>query len=168
MMPHALPKVSIIVPNYNSGKVIERCLNSIFNQNYPNLELILADGGSNDDSIEICRKYHSRFTVFISEPDGGIAEALNKGFQCSTGDIYAWLAADDELAPGALIRIARIFTDSPGVDVITGGCQRYFPDGSTVETIPPNDLLTRILFQNVIEQPSTFWRAGLHNRTGTS
>lgn len=165
-MPNILPRISLIVPNYNSGSIITRCLESIFSQNYQNLELILADGGSNDESIEICRRFRDRFSLFTSEPDSGIAEALNNAFAKATGDIFAWLAADDELAPGALEHIVRIFEGAPDVDVVTGGCRRYFPDGSMVETVPPKDLTKRIRFQNVIEQPSTFWRSSLHRRMG--
>lgn len=159
-------RITLVIPNYNSGAVIRRCLESVVRQAYPHLDLILADGGSEDESIEICREYADHFTVFHSEPDSGIAEALNKAFDVATGDIFAWLAADDELAPGALNRVAAQFAESPGTDVITGGCRRYFPDGTTVETIPPQDLAHRIRFQNVIEQPSTFWRAQLHRRAG--
>ncbi len=161
-----IPRITIVIPSYNSGPVIERCLASIAAQGYEYLELILADGESTDESIEICRHWRDRFSVFISEPDSGIAEALNRGFAQATGDIFGWLAADDELAPGALDRVARIFADNSGVDVVTGGCRRYFPDGSRVETVPPDDLTERIRFKNVIEQPSTFWRADLHRRTG--
>ena len=165
-MSSALPRITIVVPSYNSGPAIERCLASISAQGYENLELILADGGSTDESIEICRRWRNRFAVFISEPDSGIAEALNRGFAQATGDIFGWLAADDELAPGALERVARIFAQNSDVDVVTGGCRRYFPDGSIVETVPPPDLTERIRYQNVIEQPSTFWRAALHRRIG--
>ena len=166
-MSSALPRITIVVPSYNSGPVIERCLASISAQGYENLELILADGGSTDESIEICRRWRNRFAVFISEPDSGIAEALNRGFAQATGEVFGWLAADDELAPGALARVVPIFVNHADVDVVTGGCRRYFPDGSMVETVPPEDLSERIRFQNVIEQPSTFWRAALHRRAGT-
>lgn len=162
----SLPKITLIVPNYNSGAVIERCLTSIFTQDYPALELILADGGSTDQSIEIARAHRDKFAVFISEPDKGIADALNKGFAQASGEIFCWLAADDELAPGALARAAGILAARPEVDVVTGGCLRLFADGTSVVTTPPADLTDRIRFQNVIEQPSTFWRAGLHRRVG--
>jgi len=159
-------KLTLVVPNYNSGVVLERCLDSIARQQYPHLELILADGGSADESIDIARRHRDRFAVFISEPDRGIADALNRGFAQGTGDVFAWLAADDELAPGALARVMETFTAEPEIEVVTGGCRRYFPDGSIVETVPPADLTERMRFQNPIEQPSTFWRAALHRRAG--
>ncbi|MEE9303041.1 MAG: glycosyltransferase family 2 protein [Thiotrichaceae bacterium] len=165
-MTHLSPRITLVIPNYNSGKVIARCLESIFSQNYPQLELILADGGSNDESIKICQHHRSRFNRFTSEPDSGISEALNKAFNMATGDIFAWLAADDELAPGALDHVTLIFAQEPKVDVVTGGCRRYFPDDTNIETTPPEDLTKRIRFQNVIEQPSTFWRSALHKKVG--
>lgn len=165
-MQNLAPRITIVIPNYNSGKIIRRCIKSIISQQYENLELILADGGSDDESIKICKKYRELFAVFNSEQDEGISDALNKGFQHATGEIYAWLAADDELAPGALNKVSQIFTEKQDIDVLTGGCKRYFPDGSTVITIPPEDLTERILFQNVIEQPSTFWRSSLHHKNG--
>ena len=75
-MSNALPRISLVIPNYNSGPVIERCLKSVFDQNYANLELVLAEGESTDESIEICRRWRDRFSVFVPEPDSGIAEAL--------------------------------------------------------------------------------------------
>jgi len=151
-------KISLVIPNLNSGSVISRCLDSVVAQGYPDLEVILADGGSNDESLEICRSRAKMFTAFYSQPDNGIAEGLNHAFTAATGEVLGWLAADDELAPAALDRVARIFTEQPDAEIVTGGCRRVFCDGSEIVTSPPDDLQERIRFQNAIEQPSTFWR----------
>ncbi|MGB5949716.1 MAG: glycosyltransferase family 2 protein [Parvibaculum sp.] len=159
-------KISLVIPNYNSGNIIERAISSVVSQNYPDLELILVDGGSTDESIRICREHADLFSVFVSEPDAGIADALNKGFARASGDLFGWLAADDELAPGALHHWNELFQRHPEVDAITGGCLRVFEDGSTLITTPRADVMQRITFNNGIEQPSTLWRAGLHRRIG--
>ncbi len=159
------PKISLVIPTYNSGPVLERALTSVLSQSYPNLELILADGGSEDESRAICERYRDRFAVFISEPDDGIAHALNRAFRHASGDLYGWLAADDELAPGALQFWADIF-GSEDVDVVTGGCRRFFPNGRCVTTTPAANVMERITYHNGIEQPSTLWRADLHKRAG--
>lgn len=157
-------KISVVIPNYNSGPVIERALTSIAAQNYPNLELILADGGSTDESIRICRARAERFALIISEKDEGIADALNKGFAKATGELFGWLAADDELAPGALHHWNELFRAHPEVDVITGACLRIYEDGSKSLVVPRADVMERIGFTDGIEQPSTMWRAALHRK----
>jgi glycosyltransferase involved in cell wall biosynthesis len=103
---------------------------------------------------------------FISEKDRGVAEAINKGFTLTTGDIRCYLNADDCFAPGALHRIAEEFLAYPEIDIITGGCQRVFADGSTVVTQVPEHFERLMALRNDIEQPSTFWRAAVHRRLG--
>jgi len=161
-----LLKISLVIPNFNSGRTIERALGSIAAQNYPDLELILADGGSTDDSLDICRAQQDRFALIISEKDDGAADALNKAFARATGDLFGWLAADDVLAPGALHHWNELFREHPDIDVITGGCLRVYEDGSTQVTEPRKDAADRVRFNNVIEQPSTLWRAALHRKAG--
>lgn len=165
-VPRDALKITLVVPNFNSGRTIERALQSIANQNYPNLELILADGGSTDESILICDQQRERFAFIISEKDDGPADALNKAFAHATGDLFGWLAADDELVPGALHHWNELFQKHPDVDVITGGCLRIYEDGSKQVTEPRKDAADRVLFNNVMEQPSTLWRAALHRKAG--
>jgi len=85
------PKISIITPSYNQAEFLEETILSVLNQNYPNLEYMIIDGGSNDGSVEIIRKYEKYLTYWISEPDNGQYDAINKGFSRSTGDIMAWI-----------------------------------------------------------------------------
>lgn len=162
----SLPKISIVTACLNAEKTIERTLQSIEQQGYPNLELIVADGLSTDRTLEIVRRYGHIVTVVISEKDRGVAEAINKGFRLASGEIHCYLNADDSFYPGALHRIAEEFIARPEIDVITGGCQRVFADGSTVVTQVPEHFERLMALRNDIEQPSTFWRAPIHRKTG--
>jgi glycosyltransferase involved in cell wall biosynthesis len=161
-----LPLISIVVPCYNAAETIERTIRSLIEQHYPNLELIAIDGASTDATVAILDRYDRYFTKIISEPDRGQANALNKGFQLATGDIFGWLCADDELTPGALTYLADLFQSRPDIDAISAGCTRIFADGSTYDTAPRADVMERIGYHNGIEQPSTLWRAELHRRAG--
>ncbi|MBW4516450.1 MAG: glycosyltransferase [Timaviella obliquedivisa GSE-PSE-MK23-08B] len=127
--PLELPSISIVVPNHQGGLTIGQTLQSLLDQNYPNLEIIVIDGGSTDDSISIIRQFESHLTKWISEPDRGQSHAINKGFACCTGDIVNWLCSDDLLAPNALHTIGKIFTSDPEIDVLVGRCRiEYLTD----------------------------------------
>jgi glycosyltransferase involved in cell wall biosynthesis len=160
-------RFSIVLPNFNSGEVLERAVRSLISQNYPNLQLIVADAGSDDSSSGIIESYKEHFDIIIREKDKGQADGLNRGFTRADGDVFGWLCADDELLPGALLHVAELFENHPETDVVTGGCERIYEDDSTEMTFPYPDTWERIGVQNVIEQPSTFWRAQLHRRIGT-
>ena len=161
-----LPKISIVTACLNAEKTIERTLQSIEAQGYSNLELIVVDGLSKDRTLEIVRQYGHVVSQFISEKDRGVAEAINKGFRLTTGDILCYLNTDDCFATEALHRIAEEFLAHPEIDIITGGCQRVFADGSTVVTEVPEHFERLMALRNDIEQPSTFWRAAVHRRLG--
>ncbi len=159
-------RISIVIPNYNSGEVLERAVRSLLAQNYPDLQLIMADAGSRDASREIIERYRGAFDVVISGKDQGQADGLNKGFAHATGEIFGWLCADDELLPGALHHVAEIFRQEPSCEVLTGTCERIYPDGSPFASIPDPEAWQKIHILNVIEQASTFWRSSLHKRLG--
>ena len=89
------PKISIVTPSFNHAQFLEETILSVISQNYPDLEYIIIDGGSTDGSVEIIKKYEQYLTYWISEPDNGQSDALNKGFTRATGDIYGWLNSDD-------------------------------------------------------------------------
>jgi glycosyltransferase involved in cell wall biosynthesis len=118
-----LPSISIVVPNYNGGTTLQKTLQSLIDQNYPNLEIIVVDGGSTDNSVEIIRAFESHIAWWVSEKDRGQSHAINKGFARCTGEIVNWLCSDDLLAPGALHTIGRCFAASPDVDVLVGASQ---------------------------------------------
>jgi len=137
-MTESFPKISIVTASYNQGQFIEETILSVLNQNYPNLEYIVIDGGSTDNSVAIIKKYQQHFTYWVSEKDKGQANAINKGLQLCTGDIFNWLNSDDYLEPGALHTIAAAFADEQVQ--MTAGQVRNF--SSTQEEIIPNQQLS--------------------------
>jgi len=137
-MSEQFPKISIVTASYNQGQFIEETILSVLNQNYPNLEYILIDGGSTDNSVEIIRKYQQHFTYWVSEKDKGQANAINKGLQLCTGDIFNWLNSDDYLEPGSLHKIAAAFANEQ-VQMVAGKVRNY---STTEEEIIPNQNLS--------------------------
>jgi len=116
----ALPKLSIVVPSLNQGAFIGGTLQSILEQRYPNLELIIVDGGSTDNTLSIIKQYEQHVSWWVSESDKGQASAINKGFKQATGDILAWINSDDKVAPGAFRFIAGYFAANPHVHAVYG------------------------------------------------
>lgn len=158
--------ISVVVPNFNSGAVIGRALESILNQSHPHVQLIVVDSLSTDESGAIIESYHDQIDVLIREKDQGQADGLNKGFERATGDVLCWLCADDEYLPGTLARVAALFASRRDCEVVIGGCERVFEDGSRHVTTPPTDALAIAGIKDLIEQPSCFWRASLYERSG--
>lgn len=114
------PRISIITPSYNYGQFLEETIRSVLLQGYPNLEYIIIDGGSADNSVEIIRKYEPWLQYWISEPDNGQTDAIQKGFSKSTGVVWNWLNSDDILEKNALQHIAKAFQNNPCATLIFG------------------------------------------------
>lgn len=165
-MTQSLPRITLITPSLNAGKTIERTLRSIEEQAYPNLQMISVDGNSSDSTPAIIERYRHIINQVISEKDKNVANAVNKGFKLADGEIFCYLNADDALAPQALERVGRFFMENPDIDVVTGGCHRFFADGSDLVTQVPVHFLETLSMRNDIEQPSTFWRASIHRSLG--
>lgn len=121
---NSFPKISIVTASYNQGHFIEETITSVLNQNYPNLEYIIIDGGSTDNSVEIIKKYASHLKFWVSEKDKGQANAINKGLQYCTGEIFNWLNSDDYLEPGSLQKIAEAFADER-VQMVAGKVRNF-------------------------------------------
>ena len=117
-----LPTISIVVPNFNGGETIGATLQSLVDQNYPKLEIIVVDGGSTDNSVEIIKQFEPYITWWSSEKDNGQSNAINKGFARCTGEIVNWLCSDDLLLPNALHTVGKYFAESPRIDVLVGRC----------------------------------------------
>lgn len=109
------PRITIVTPSYNQGRFIEETIRSVLLQGYPNLEYIIIDGGSTDDSVEIIKKYEPWLTYWVSEPDKGQSHAINKGFQKASGEIYAFINSDDYYLPEAFGHVANAFNESVGM-----------------------------------------------------
>ncbi len=113
-----VPRISIITPSLNQGGFILKALQSVWNQGYPNVELIVRDGGSTDGTLKVLEQVRERISSYTSEPDSGPAQALNKGFERASGEILAWLNSDDMLAAGALWEVAAAFSQDPELDMV--------------------------------------------------
>src|SRR5450432_2074637 len=113
-------RISVVTPSYQQAQFLERTIKSVLDQNYPNLEHIVIDGGSKDGSVEIIQKYADRFAYWVSERDKGHGDALNKGFSRCTGDILCWLNSDDTFLPGALHRVAEAAEKDPAANFFFG------------------------------------------------
>jgi glycosyltransferase involved in cell wall biosynthesis len=111
-------KISVLTPSYNSGKYLDRAINSVLSQGYAHFEHIIVDGGSNDGTLDILKKYDH--LQWVSEPDKGQSDAMNKAFKVSTGDIIVYLNADDEFAAAAFAEIIKTFTQFPEADIVVG------------------------------------------------
>ncbi|MGA9070377.1 MAG: glycosyltransferase family 2 protein [Terracidiphilus sp.] len=164
----SLPKISVVLPSFNQAKYLELTLRSILDQQYPNLELIVIDGGSKDESPEIIRKYQEHMKFWCSEPDGGHPEGLIKGFSHATGEILCFLNSDDLFEPGVLNEVGEYFSAHPDVDVVYGDTTWIDAEGKPLRVhkeIPFNRFLWTYTY-NYIPGMSTFWRRGIYDKVG--
>ena len=152
------PIVSVIIPSYNAEKTLGRALESLRQQSYRPLEVLLMDGGSKDGTVTVARQYQDIITTLVSEKDRGQAHAINKGFDVARGDYVCWLCADDTLLPETMRHVVNHFALDPELDLISGACERKYEDGSVQVVVPPANAFQIIGAQYRIEQPSTFWR----------
>jgi len=163
-----LSHISIITPSFNQGKYIEQTINSILDQNYPNLEYIIIDGGSTDNSIEIIKKYEKYLTYWISEPDNGQSDAINKGIKIAKGDIVNWLNSDDYYERDTFKIISENFQD-PVVKVVCGK-SRLFNEKGTVRNSQGTDWYQDNFEKTMgwarIDQPETFFRKSAFDKVG--
>jgi glycosyltransferase involved in cell wall biosynthesis len=163
------PRITLVTAVYNGAHYLEATIRSIVNQGYPNLEYFIVDGGSTDGTVDIIRKYEAQITAWISEPDKGMYDALNKGFVRATGEVMGWLNASDILHAGGLFVVGGIFATLTEVEWITGRPTRFGTDGALIETMNLARW-SRLRFlagaNRYIQQESTFWRKTLWERAG--
>lgn len=115
------PSICIVTPSFNQGEFIEETIRSVLLQGYPNLEYIIMDGGSTDNSVEIIKKYSPWLTSWVSANDKGQGDAIYRGFEKSTSDIVGWVNSDDMLMPNALLGLGKYFVDHPDTELVVGG-----------------------------------------------
>ncbi|WP_162426436.1 glycosyltransferase family 2 protein [Pontibacter pudoricolor] len=168
MQEHKWPKISIVTPSYNQGQFIEQTILSVINQSYPNLEFIIIDGGSTDNTIEVIKRYEKDITYWISEPDKGQSHAINKGLERCTGEIFNWLNSDDWYQPNALYEVALQFMNDPSVHVVSGYENHVYANGEL--HLCEGTSLMKTLEETIewaqIAQPSTFFRTSIIKEVG--
>jgi glycosyltransferase involved in cell wall biosynthesis len=170
---NSLPRITVITPSYNQGKYIEQTIKSISGQNYPNLEHLVVDGGSTDQTLDVLRKYEHQLR-WVSERDRGQSDAINKGLQQATGDVICYLNSDDLFTPNALFKVGAFFQAHPQAFWLTGKCKII--DQNSKEMRRPGTLyknfwllghsLNVLRVMNYISQPATFWRREAFERVG--
>ncbi|MCX7013773.1 MAG: glycosyltransferase family 2 protein [Candidatus Sumerlaeota bacterium] len=164
------PKISIVTPSFNQGRFIEATLRTVLLQGHPNLEYIVMDGGSTDESVEIIRKYAPWLTHWVSEPDRGQSHAINKGFAKATGEIYGWLNSDDLFLPGALRTVVAARAGNPTAVAWVGDCYEVTADQRVISRDAPKGLDKDSLAdwgRNWFTQPSCLFSApGWHKAGG--
>jgi glycosyltransferase involved in cell wall biosynthesis len=152
------PKLSIITPSYNQGRFLEETILSVLDQNYQNLEYIIIDGGSSDNTLEVIKRYEGDLAFWLSERDRGQSDAINKGFRRATGEIITWLNSDDVYLPHTLQHVAEYF-DNPEVALIHGKTILY-GNGikEQIRGACEQDLEVQYLARIPFPQPSSFFR----------
>ncbi len=161
------PLVSIITPSYNQAQFLGKAILSIKEQDYPRIEHIIIDGGSTDGSLDVLEKYSDSLT-WISEPDEGQSQAINKGFARASGEIIGWINSDDFYLPGAVSIAAKALTENPDIDAIYGYCAKVDENGKTTEILKSPEFDRRVIFSNpcIIYQQTVFFRKSLLDKAG--
>ena len=162
------PKISIITPSYNQGQFLESTIKSLIEQNYPNLELIIIDGGSTDNSVDVIKKYQKHRSFWVSEKDRGQTHAINKGFKRANGDFVNWLNSDDMLPPGALNALCDGINQYPCADIFFGDYMAVDAKGQLLYSRKSAPFMEQTLFwgRQLSCQPAVFFRRSLLENFG--
>ena len=164
------PRFSVVIPTLNQADTIEDTLLSLIHQNYPNLEIIVADGGSSDATATVLNRYREQLNAVLPGPDKGQSDAINKGFAQASGDIFFWLNSDDYLLPDALWRVAASFQADANLEFVVGAGDVISLDHRFLRHIPPlaMDEATMLNWKNDqwVMQQCCFWTKGLWQRVG--
>jgi len=168
------PRITVVTPNYNQANFIEKTIQSVINQDYPNLEYIIIDGGSTDGSVEIIKKYEKSLAYWESEPDNGMYHAINKGFSKATGEIMCWINSDDVLWEKSLFNVAKIMSSNKHIHWLQGFPSVINEEGALIDQ--REQVFSKYFFYwyqheksfAFVQQESTFWRKELWEKVGSS
>jgi len=163
-----LPLVSIVTPSFNQAPFLEETILSVLGQDYPNLEYLIVDGGSTDGSLEIIRRYADRLAWWVSEPDRGQTEAINKGFAHARGEIFAWLNSDDMYLPQAVSEAVQYLQNHAEVGLVYGDANFIDERGRVLGKFPARQTDYRRLRRGYVHIPqqAAFFRAELWRKVG--
>ena len=166
--PNGWPRLTVVTPSYNQASYLERTIRSVLLQGYPNLEYIVIDGGSNDGSVEIIRKYERWITFWVSLPDNGQAAAINQGLKRATGAWLAWQNSDDIFYPGALAAVAMRSVVRPDADLIVGNVNLIDEDDRVLTDLRfVRPTFKALLAEGmVLTNQAAFWRHHVHEQIG--
>lgn len=162
------PKISIITPSFNQVDFLERTLLSVLDQDYPNIEYIVIDGGSTDGSVDLIKKYEHRLAYWVSEKDRGQAHAINKGLERATGDWVAWQNSDDTYYPGVFSQLASVAKSHSAVQLIIGNMNLIDRDDVLLRDLKYVRPTYKSLLSEgmVLTNQASFWRRSLHQEIG--
>jgi glycosyltransferase involved in cell wall biosynthesis len=161
------PLVSIVTPSYNQGRFLEATLSSVLEQEYPNIEYLVVDGASTDNSVEIIRKYAGRIHWWVSEKDDGQSDAVNKGMRRARGEIIGWLNSDDIYLPGTVSAAVTAFRSSPQAGVVYGDALAIDGNGKAFNLMHSRQYtLVDLMAFNIICQPAAFLRRPVLEQAG--
>ncbi len=162
------PTISVVIPTFNQGHFLEQSLVSIIDQDHVGTELIVIDGGSDDDTVEILRRFDRHISFWVSESDRGQSDALNKGFAVASGDILCWQNSDDYYLEGAFAAVIETFRGNPDASVVYGDWLEIAKDGSPLMQRYALDFSSREIRHKSysIFAQTMFWRRKVHDRFG--
>lgn len=162
------PRVTIVTPSYNQVEFLEETICSVLDQDYPNLEYFIIDGGSTDGSVEVIKKYSHRLSGWVSEKDDGQTDAINKGFSLATGDVFAWLNSDDTYHPGAIREAVAYLEAHPEAGMVYGDANLIDEESKVIGKFPARQTDYRRLMRGYVHIPqqASFFRGDLWRRVG--
>lgn len=168
MTDSSLPLVSIITPSFNQARYLDATVQSVLLQDYPRIEYMIVDGGSNDGTINVIKKYQSNLAWWVSEKDKGQTDAINKGFARAKGEILAWLNSDDTYEPAAVSAAVRYLQEHPEAGMVYGDCNFINESGRVIGQFDSAQTSYRLLRQGYshIPQQTMFFRANLWKQVG--
>jgi len=168
MSNSSLPLVSIVTPSFNQARYLEATIQSVLSQDYPHIEYLIVDGGSNDGTVDVIKKYESKLAWWMSEKDKGQTDAINKGFARARGEVLAWINSDDTYEPGAISAAVRYLQEHPNLGMVYGDCNFINEDGRVIGKFGSAQTSYRLLRQGYahIPQQTMFFRADLWEQVG--